>query len=278
MPRLDIDGLTLNAERTGSGPPVVLLHGFTGSTTTWRSLSTLLAPQFEVIAVDIVGHGASDSPPAVDRYRMRSCVDDLVAALHALGHAHASWLGYSMGARTALQLAVHHPEVVDALVLEGATPGLPDPEERSARITSDEALADRIERDGLEAFVDFWQSISLWDTQDGLSAETVDALRRQRMNNNGLGLSNSLRGMGTGAQEPVHDRLHEVDVPVLLLSGALDRKFTAIGGEIAAQLPAGEQCVVAGAGHAVHLEDPAAFETAVATFLRRSHHLESPPG
>ncbi len=269
MPDLEVDGLTLHAERAGSGPPVVLLHGFTGSTTTWRRLADVLSPEFEVIAIDIVGHGRSASPGAVDRYRMRRCVDDLVAALHAVGHDRAAWLGYSMGARTALQLAAHRPEAVDALILEGVTPGLAGADERAARVASDEALADRIERDGLEAFVDFWQSIALWDTQDGLAPETVAAIRAQRMANTQTGLANSLRGMGTGAQEPLQSRLAAIEVPSLLLTGALDEKFSAIAEQMATAMPNAERCVVPGAGHAVHLEDPGAFETAVLDFLRR---------
>ena len=278
MPCLDIDGLTINAQRTGVGPPVVLPHGFTGSSTTWFPLAETLAPHFEVIIFDIIGHGRSSSPDFVTHYRMHQCVDDLVAALRELGHQRATWLGYSMGARTALQIAVHHLDAVDGLVLEGVTPGLADPEERAARVTADEALADRIERDGLEAFVDFWQSISLWDTQTGLSPETVATLRQQRMANSEVGLANSLRGMGTGAQQPLHDRLHEVDVPALLLTGALDQKFTAIAQVMAAEMPRAELCPVAGAGHAVHLEDPAAFQAAAADFLRRLHGLATPTG
>lgn len=275
MARLDIDGLALNVEGSGSGPPVVLLHGFTGSLTTWQHLAAVLSADFEVLAVDIVGHGESDSPAALERYQMLRCVDDLVALLRALGHERASWLGYSMGARTALQVAVHRPDAVDALVLEGVTPGLADAGERAARVASDEALAERIEREGIEAFVDFWQSIALWNTQDGLSAETVEGLRRQRMANTQIGLANSLRGMGTGAYEPVHARLVEVEVPTLLLTGALDLKFTAIAEEMAKTLPNVERHVIDGAGHAVHLEDPVAFDAAVTAFLGRVHRLEA---
>lgn len=271
MPKLLVDGLALNAERSGSGPPVVLLHGFTGSTSTWRALTAVLAPQFEVIAIDIVGHGASDSPASLERYAMRRCVDDLVEAVRQLGHERASWLGYSMGARTALQVAVHHPEAVNALVLEGVTPGLASAEERAKRVASDEALANRVEREGLEAFVDFWESISLWDTQAGLPAETVTAIRSQRMGNTHAGLANSLRGMGTGAQEALHERLGEVDVPTLLLTGALDLKFSLIAEEMAKQMPSAQLAPIAGAGHAVHLEDPAAFTSAVVGFLRETH-------
>jgi len=269
MTRLEIDGLALNVEQQGAGPPIVLLHGFTGSATTWRRLTEVLSPSFEVIAFDLVGHGQSDSPEPVDRYRMRRCTDDLVAALRTLGHARAIWLGYSLGGRTALQVAAHHADAVSALVLEGATPGLEDRDERAARVASDEVLAERLEREGLEAFIDFWESIPLWDTQAGLPSETVAAVREQRMANTVTGLANSLRGMGTGAQEPVHDRLPEIGVPTLLLTGALDQKFTAIGERMAAAMPRAERCVVPGAGHAVHLEDPNAFESAVVEFSTR---------
>ncbi|MBT5773750.1 MAG: alpha/beta fold hydrolase, partial [Dehalococcoidia bacterium] len=113
MAQIEVDGLRLHVEQQGSGPAVVLLHGFTGSTTTWGSLTELLTPEFEVIAIDIVGHGESDAPTEVDRYRMERCTDDLVAVLAKLGHERATWLGYSMGARTALQLAVRHPEAAE---------------------------------------------------------------------------------------------------------------------------------------------------------------------
>ena len=271
MAEVEVDGLRLHVERRGSGPAVVLLHGFTGSTSTWESLTEVLAPEFEVIAIDIVGHGRSASPAEVDRYRMERCTDDLVAALRALGHERATWLGYSMGARTALQLAVRHPEAVDALVLEGVTAGVADAGERSARIAADEVLAERLDTEGLEAFIDFWQSIALWDTQAGTPDERLAALREQRMQSDPVGLANSLRGMGAGAQAPVHDRLGEIDVPVLLMAGSLDAKFTAIAHELLHGLPRAEFTAIAGAGHAAHFEDPDAFNEVVLAYLRRVH-------
>ena len=271
MARIEVDGLRLHVERQGSGPAVVLLHGFTGSTTTWGSLTELLSPEFEVIAIDIVGHGQSDAPAEVDRYRVERCTDDLVAVLAKLGHGRATWLGYSMGARTALQLAVRHPGAVEVLVLEGVTAGLADAAERAARIESDEALADRIEDEGLEAFVDFWQSIGLWDTQVGMPAEQLVGLREQRMGSDPVGLANSLRGMGAGAQAPVHARLGEVDVPVLLVAGSLDEKFTSIAQELLDALPRGEFAAIEGVGHAAHFEDAGEFNSVVLGYLRRIH-------
>jgi 2-succinyl-6-hydroxy-2,4-cyclohexadiene-1-carboxylate synthase len=270
MTEVEIDGLRFHVERQGSGPPVVLLHGFTGSTVTWGSLTELLSPEFEVIAIDIVGHGQTESPAEVERYRMARCTDDLVAVLAALGHERATWLGYSMGARTALQIAVRHPEAVDALVLEGVTAGTPDPAERAARIESDEALADRIGGEGLEAFIDFWQSIGLWDTQAGMPEERLAGLRAQRMASDPVGLANSLRGMGSGAQEPINDRLASVDVPVLLVAGSLDAKFTAIAHDLEGSLPRAEFAAIEGVGHAAHFEDAGAFDDCVLAYLRRA--------
>ena len=271
MPRIDVAGLGLHIQQQGSGPPVVLLHGFTGSSETWASLTELLAPHFEVVAVDIVGHGLSDSPEEVDRYRMERCVDDLVEVIAKLGHRRATWLGYSMGARAALSLAVRHPEVAEALVLEGVTAGLADPVLRAERIASDERLADRIERWGLESFIDFWQSIALWDTQATMPAARLAALRGQRLAGSPRGLANSLRGMGNGAQQPVHAKLAELSPPVLLLAGALDAKFTTIAAELAELLPRAEVASIPGTGHAAHFEDPQTFNWTVLDYLRKIH-------
>jgi len=271
VPDIDVDGLSLHVEREGNGPPVVLLHGFTGSGGSWRSLVDVLAPDYTTLAIDLVGHGGSASPAALVRYRMPRAVDDLAAALRASGFERAAWLGYSLGGRTALQVAVHHPEVVSALILEGATPGLATAEERAERVAADEALAQRLEHEGLEAFVDFWQSISLWDSQrHTLSGQQRAALRRGRLGQNPLGLANSLRGMGTGAQEWVGDRLSGVGVPVLLTAGTLDTKFSAIAAEMAAAIPDSTLRLIEGAGHAAHLERPDAFNTTVRQFLERA--------
>jgi len=269
VPHRVIDGLAFHVDRYGIGPPVVLLHGFTGSRATWRPLVRALEGEFTTLSVDLVGHGATGSPAEVDRYRMRRAVDDLAELVRAIGFERATWLGYSLGGRVALQVAAHRPDVVSALVLEGATPGLADPEERAARVRSDEALADRIERDGLDWFVDYWGALSLWDSQrETLTPAQREALREQRLTQRVIGLANSLRGMGTGAQEPVHDRLPAIDVPVLLATGTLDRKFTDIAREMAHALPAATIRGIEGAGHAAHLERPDPFNAAVLDFLR----------
>lgn len=268
---LAIDGLRLHATEQGKGPPVVVLHGFTGAAVGWAALAGALAERFTTIAIDIVGHGESDAPQAVDRYRMRRCVDDLVAMLRGLGHQRATWLGYSMGARTAMQVAAWRADAVAALVLEGATPGMRTAEQRAARVASDEALAGRIEREGVEPFVDYWEALPLFATQREMPAEVQRAVRAGRLANSATGLANSLRGMGTGAQDALHDRLAEMRVPALLVTGARDERFTALAAEMAQTLPDATIASIDGAGHAAHIERPERFSTIVSEFLERVH-------
>jgi 2-succinyl-6-hydroxy-2,4-cyclohexadiene-1-carboxylate synthase len=268
MTRVDLGGFALNLEVAGEGPPVVLLHGFTGSAGGWAPTVDALASEFTTLAVDIVGHGKSDAPSALDHYRMEQCVDDLVAVVGKAGYQRACWLGYSMGGRTALQVAVRRPEAVSALILEGGSPGLATAEERADRVRSDEALAERIEGEGIAPFVAYWESIGLFSTQ---SDELRAALRPGRLACSATGLANSLRGMGTGAQPALHDRLREVRVPALVLAGSLDVKFTGIAHEMSGVFPDATMEAVEDAGHAAHLEHPEAFHQLVLDFLRRVH-------
>ncbi|RLT34759.1 MAG: 2-succinyl-6-hydroxy-2,4-cyclohexadiene-1-carboxylate synthase [Chloroflexi bacterium] len=270
MTRVDLGPLSLNVEIAGNGPPVVLLHGFTGSAAGWGVVIDALSPEYTTVAIDIVGHGRSDSPPTAESYEMCRAVDDLVAVVAKAGHQRATWLGYSMGGRTALQVASFRPEAVNALILEGASPGLPTVDERLARIAADEVLAQRLEREGVEPFVDFWQSISLFASQASLPKAVWDRQRAGRLRNSALGLANSLRGMGTGAQAALHDRLTGITVPALLLAGELDIKYTDAAREMALALPDATMHVIEDAGHAAHLEQPERFNTLVLDFLRRA--------
>ena len=268
---VEIEGLSLHVTIEGDGPPIVLLHGFTGSADTWRDLTDRLAVEYRTIAPDLVGHARSEAPAAVARYAIRRAAADLVELLSALGHERAAWLGYSLGGRVALQVAADHPQAVAALLLEGASPGIADDAERGARRASDDALAERIERDGVEAFVDEWEQVPLFASQRGMPAEARAAVRATRLAQRAHGLANSLRGMGAGAQAPLHERLPSIDAPTLLLAGSLDKRYVAIAGEMAQTLPGATIGVIEGAGHAAHLERPEAFAQAVEDFLRRAY-------
>jgi len=173
-------------------------------------------------------------------------------------------LGYSMGGRIALYSAFSG--YFRALILESASPGLATPAERQQRQASDEALATRIEQDGIEAFIDYWEKIPLFASQQQLSTEQCQELRAQRLNNRALGLANSLRGVGTGVQPELYTRLPTLDLPVLLLAGVQDRKFSTIAQRMASQLPQAKLQIIPSAGHTIHLEQPQAFVASVCEF------------
>jgi 2-succinyl-6-hydroxy-2,4-cyclohexadiene-1-carboxylate synthase len=265
--QIRINYITLNVEQSGAGRPLLLLHGFTGSAASWAPLIRALPPHFRTIAPDLIGHGRSDSPPDARRYRMERCVADLVALLDALQVERADVLGYSMGGRVALHLAAAAPDRVGALVLESSSPGIADATERLARVAADQALADSIARDGLAAFVERWENLPLFASQAALPDATRAQLHAQRLQNDPVGLANSLRGMGTGEQESLWDRLTALHVRTLLVAGELDVKYCALAGHMAAVLPNAHAVIVPGAGHTVHLERPQLFAKNVIEFL-----------
>jgi 2-succinyl-6-hydroxy-2,4-cyclohexadiene-1-carboxylate synthase len=259
MSEIILHNQTYNYQVDGSGRPLLLLHGFTGCGENWQPLIPALAQHYQVIRVDLLGHGRSAHPADENRYTMQHQVADLIALLDALHIEQTSLLGYSMGGRVALATAVAHPQRISHLILESASPGLADPAEQQARIHSDRALADWIEAHGIPAFVERWEQLPLWGSQQQLSPEARAALRQQRLQNSPLGLANSLRGMGTGAQPSYWHHLPALTMPLLLIAGELDAKFVAINRQIASLLAHAQLEIVPGAGHTVHLERPLAY-------------------
>jgi 2-succinyl-6-hydroxy-2,4-cyclohexadiene-1-carboxylate synthase len=270
-------GRALHVERRGRGPALMLLHGFTGTGRSLAALSAAFEREFDTLAPDLPGHGASTGVARDGRYAFDDALQDLVATLDAAGHRRAHWLGYSMGARLALGCAVRYPERVASLVLIGGRAGIVDDAERAARRRSDDELAARIEAIGVEAFVDEWLAQPLFATQHRLDPTVRAEQRRARLGHEARELAASLRGLGPGAQPPLFADLPRVAAPVLLVAGALDTRFVAAAHEMAASLPQAEVCEIAGAGHAAHLEQPAAVITAVSVFLRRVTHPASFP-
>ena len=233
---------------------LVLVHGFTQTLRSWDGMTPTLADAFQVVRVDLPGHGGS------------SGVDlDFVETAAAIGDAggRATYVGYSMGGRLCLRLAVDRPELVRALVLVGASPGLGDDGERAARRAADEALADEIERIGTAAFLDRWLAQPMFST---LTPDPVDL--EARRGNSSDGLATALRQLGPAVQEPLWDRLRELEMPVLAVAGQEDPKYIGIAEDMADAIGVNAQVVtLAGAGHAAHLERPEGFCRLLAAFL-----------
>ncbi len=183
----------LHYERRGRGPAVMLLHGFTGNGRSMGDVSLALARDFEVIAPDLPGHGRSIGADDGPVYPFDECLDRLAETLEHAGHPRAHWLGYSMGARLALAFALRFPGRVSSLLLVGGRAGIVDASERAARRRADDALADRIEADGIEAFIDEWLAQPLFESQRRRGHELVAVQRRQRLDNDARALAASLR-------------------------------------------------------------------------------------
>jgi 2-succinyl-6-hydroxy-2,4-cyclohexadiene-1-carboxylate synthase len=233
---------------------MVLVHGFTQTLSSWGPVTERLAGQFEVVRVDLPGHGGSGEVRAGFEEAAR-----LVGAAGGVG----TYVGYSLGGRLCLRLALERPDLVRGLVLIGASPGIADPGQRAARRDADEALARRIERDGVAVFLDAWLAGPLFAS---LPAEAAG--RSERLANTAEGLASALRRLGTGVQASLWERLGELRPPVLLVAGERDPKFAGIAREMAAAIgPTARVAVVAGAGHAVQLERPAETAALVEAFV-----------
>jgi 2-succinyl-6-hydroxy-2,4-cyclohexadiene-1-carboxylate synthase len=192
-----------------------------------------------------------------------------------LGVRDAHLIGYSMGGRLALAFGVTYPARVTSALLVGASAGIRDPEQRAERRRSDEALAERIERDGVESFVESWISQSALVSERRLGALGVSAARELRLANSAHGLASSLRGMGTGAQPSLHAELPRIAAPICLAVGDEDSKFQAIAAEICLELPNARVEIVPRAGHAAHSDNPAAFLELARRFLAKAEGREA---
>ena len=243
-----------------SQTPTVVLHGFTGSATAMAPLTCRLPGP--VLALDLPGHGSGPISDDPADYTMAAAVAGVVSSTDHLEQF--ALVGYSMGGRVALHVALTHPDQITSLALIGARAGIDDAAERARRITADEALADRIESEGIEWFADFWADRPLFATQrTRLSADQQAELRAQRLACNPRGLAHSLRGMGAGAVDPIGCRLSEMSMPCALVAGSDDAKFAAIAHQMAAVMPRATVCSIPDAGHAAHLEAPDATAAAV---------------
>ncbi|API90915.1 MULTISPECIES: 2-succinyl-6-hydroxy-2,4-cyclohexadiene-1-carboxylate synthase [unclassified Virgibacillus] len=248
----------------GEGKPLVLLHGFTGSSETWQSFVSIWKQHWQVITVDLPGHGKTTA----NHKSMEACCSDLVSLLKYLNLEPVHLLGYSMGGRTAIAFAMNYPEAVKSLILESTSPGLEDPIERKQRKQADNKLATNLEQRGMDWFVPYWENIPLFITQQQLPVSVQDRIRKERMSHSASGLADSLRFMGTGVQASYWDKLTQFDKPVFLLTGGLDQKYCEIMGKMERILPHAQQTIVSEAGHAIHVEKPNIFGKIVTGCLK----------
>jgi len=210
---------------------VTLLHGFLQDGRAWDELVARLPAEWTFERPHLLGQSSPAS-----------------AAELVTGRSHL--VGYSMGGRLALWIAVRHPERVLSVTTIGAHAGL-EPGERAQRAAADAALAERIEREGMDWFATYWAAQPMFSRLAGRT--DLDAMRRAQ---DPAAVAATLRGLGPAAVEPFWDRLGAISVPGLFIAGAEDGRYPDLARRLAAAVPHGRAEIVPGAGHAVHLERP----------------------
>ena len=272
MVRLTIKDVTYHIEQwhEEKEQTIVMLHGFTGSTKTWQPIAAQLH-DYHIIAIDCIGHGQTDAPMDVAPYAMGAQVDALHAIFETLSLSSFLLVGYSMGGRIALSYAARYPERVAHLLLESASPGLEETEARAARRESDAILANKIEANGLQSFVNAWENIPLFASQKQLPRVTQAEIRAERLAQREIGLANSLRGMGTGSMPSLWQSLSSLPMPVTLVTGTLDEKFVLLNEKMQKMLRNAKHILIPEVGHAIHVENPQKFATIVKETISTIH-------
>jgi 2-succinyl-6-hydroxy-2,4-cyclohexadiene-1-carboxylate synthase len=262
-----VNGLRRKLFGSPGHPAVLFLHGFMGSSADWPNVVAAIGDRAFCIALDLPGHGASLglSP---DAYTVEQTAQSVVRTLDELEVERAVIVGYSMGGRLALYLALRYPERCAGLFLESASPGLESEQERMARRAVDEDKAKRLESGDFETFLTAWYRQPMFASL----AENEKLLRRTieaRWRNDPVELARSLRGMGTGSQPSLWGELEALAVPALAVAGGLDEKYAGISSRMASINPKVEPVVIPGAGHNVHDEAPAEYVALFGRFMDR---------
>jgi 2-succinyl-6-hydroxy-2,4-cyclohexadiene-1-carboxylate synthase len=258
-----LDEANLNSNRT----PFVFIHGFTGRADDWSFIFNKLPNEFFPIALDLIGHGKTESPVNRDYYSTESIIKQLDDIFNQLTNKKLILAGYSMGGRVSLSFAIKHPDKIKALILESTTPGIEDFAEKKERVEFDFLLAEIIKREGIESFIDFWLNTPLFESLKHL--KNYSEIIEKRLQNNIIGLSNTLEGFSTGLMPSYWNRLNLLNFPVMLISGELDSKYTNINMKMVNLFPNAIHKIAKEAGHNVHLEKPDHFSNFVRSFLEK---------
>ncbi|MDX9923161.1 MAG: 2-succinyl-6-hydroxy-2,4-cyclohexadiene-1-carboxylate synthase [Ignavibacteriaceae bacterium] len=270
--KIDFEGIKLNLifeseEIDHSKKTIIFFHGFGGSANDWEFIFPLLPENFQVISVDLIGHGKSDSPTNIHFYYSESIINQIREVIKSLNVITPILCGYSMGGRIALGYAIQYPNEISALILESSSPGIIDKKERENRTLSDSRLAERLETIGIEKFFDEWYEQPLFNS---LRKDThrFEKLLNSKLEGNIIGIKNSLKYYSQGLMPSYWDQLNKIAVPLLLISGSLDQKYCNINKKIKSIIQSSSWEIINDAGHNTHLEKPDEFIKLVNKFLK----------
>lgn len=270
--KLNIDGINFNilideSKLSQAKIPILFIHGFTGSSEDWKFIFNNIPQYFLPFAIDLIGHGKTDSPVDPKFYTCSSIVYHISFILNFLKFHKVILVGYSMGGRVALSFTLKNIERVSALILESTTAGIENIEERKKRVEQDLILSELILNEGIDKFIDYWFSTPLFESLKKLNQ--FDKIIKERKFNNPIGLSNTLKSFSTGLMNNYWDKLHLIKAPVLLLTGEKDEKYTTQNFRMNNLLQNSQHKIISDANHNTHLEKPELFTNFVLEFLNK---------
>lgn len=271
---LSLNGISIFVKKNFRKPDprkqsILFIHGFGGCSSDWDETMSILGTEFQILAIDLPGFGKSSKPRNDKFYQTDFLVQLIDDILHELKLTEVILAVYSMGGRLALHFASKHSEKVRALILESASPGLKTKSERQKRIESDAELISFINKNSLKDFFTFWQNLPLFATQKNLPSKKQHSLLADKINSNSkVGLIKSLENFGQGRMENLWNKLSRIKIPTLLLTGALDTKYTSIQQEMVKLFPNSSHKIIEDVGHNLHLENPEVFVNLIREFLK----------
>lgn len=246
--------------------PILFLHGFLGDGLDFQEVMWRLSRQFYCLSIDLPGHGKTQVNGTDEDYQIESVTRGLIEFIDALKLEKSVLVGYSMGGRIALYLAIHFPDSFDRVILESASPGLKTIEERVTRLESDRRLSEELEKQDFYLFLNKWYGQNLFKSI--LQNPDFPKILDRRLQNSPLELAKSLRNLSTGLQPSLWEHLDSISLPLLLLVGELDPKFVNLNREIANGCPNCKLEIVTNCGHNIHLENADSFIHNLEKFLR----------
>jgi pimeloyl-ACP methyl ester carboxylesterase len=249
MPKINRDGVDIYYEAHGSGPTLLLTHGYSSTSAMWQGQIEALSRHHKLVLWDMRGHGQSDYPEDPAAYSEALTVADMAALLDEVGADTAIVGGLSLGGYMSLAFYRAYPQRVRALLIIDTGPGFKKDDARETWNKRARETGDRFEREGLEVL------------------KSASPERSSVSHRDASGLARAARGMLTQRDARVIELLPDIQVPSLVVVGADDAPFLAASDYMAAKIPGARKAVIAAAGHAVNIDQPQAFIEAVLPFL-----------
>lgn len=261
---IEIESIKYHLHIKGEGKPIVCLHGFSENLSTWELLDL---KGYQLILIDLIGHGKSDKPHQGKYYRLKVLIKHINKLIFQLGLKKYSIAGYSMGGRIALAYALEYPCEIDTLILESASYGECGLKNRLKRRIDDLKLAKSLRGKGIEWFNQYWSGLNIFESQRKLPKAITDEISKRRLANVPHALSNTLLCTGQGIFPCLKNQIVSLSIPILYISGESDEKYRQTGSDFEKLNTNARHVIIPGCGHNTHIEDPYTFEKVLKQFL-----------